>query len=90
MITSFMPKSQKEIKALQKKLDKISMQLMKRYEEARSTHGKLLRSAISKKKSRDWNKTFKPSTVAQHKMEKAQRLLQAQLRISGNNRRRLN
>jgi len=83
-------KSQKEIKALQKKLDKKSLQLMTQYERARKTHGKLLRSAISKKKSRDWNKTFKPSSVARTKMENAHARLQAHLYKSGNNRRRLN
>jgi len=77
-----MQKSQKEIKALQKKLDKISMQLMKRYETLRSAHSKLLRKGLK-------SGNFKAEKTARTKMEKAQRLLQFQLRISGNNRRRV-
>jgi len=84
-----MPKSQKEIKALQKKLDKISMQLMKRYETLRSAHSKLLRKGL---KSGYYGKSslVKAEKTARTKMEKAHSLLQFQLRLSGNNRRRIN
>ena len=81
--------NQKEIKALQRKLDKKSLQLMGRYEKLRTIHGKLLRLAIKKKTSRDWNKTFHASSVARRQMEMAHAQLQSHLRKSGNNRRRL-
>jgi len=55
---------------------------MKRYETLRSAHSKLLRKGLK-------SGNFKAEKTARTKMEKAQRLLQFQLRLSGNNRRRV-
>ena len=74
---------QRKIKALQKKLDKKSMQLMKQYERARSTHSKFLRKGL---KSGKFGKLF---ISARRKMENAHTQLQNHLYKSGKNRRRI-
>jgi len=52
-----------------RKHDKKSMQLMKRYEKARTTHGKLMRKSLT-------TGNFKKTVPARHKMENALHNLQ--------------
>ena len=75
--------NQKEIKALQRKLDKKSLQLMGRYEKARKTHSKFLRKGL---KTGNFGKQF---VAARSKMENSHTTLQNHLYKSGKNRRRL-
>ena len=74
---------QKKIKALQKKLDKKSLQLMKQYERARSTYSKFLRKGL---KSGKFGKSF---ISARTNFWNAHTRLQNHLYKSGKNRRRI-